>query len=115
MDSLVLAYTPAVRDTFEAVPASGDRRQRESPLKAPLDAVVGTAGIHAWASWFLWPPHSHPPFSGSCSFPGRPHFRRAASAHVEWPPIAFLRRCERISVRTVSQVDMTSLFLIWEV
>ena len=57
IDSLVPAYAcPAadeVRDAFEAVPAWTAHLSENAPLKARLDAVFGTAGLDAWASWCL--------------------------------------------------------------
>ncbi|KAH8988416.1 phosphoglycerate mutase-like protein [Lactarius akahatsu] len=56
IDSLVPAYAcptaNAVRDAFEAVPAWTAHLQENAPLKARLDAVFGTAGLDAWASWY---------------------------------------------------------------
>ena len=57
IDSLVPAYAcPAaddVRDAFEAVPAWTAHLSENAQLKARLDAVFGTAGLDAWASWCL--------------------------------------------------------------
>ncbi|KAH9976993.1 phosphoglycerate mutase-like protein [Russula compacta] len=56
IDSLVPAYpcptADAVRNAFQAVPAWTDHLQANAPLKARLDAVFGTAGLDAWASWY---------------------------------------------------------------
>ncbi|KAH8989038.1 phosphoglycerate mutase-like protein [Lactarius hatsudake] len=56
IDSLVPAYAcpaaNAVRDAFQAVPAWTAHLQENAPLKARLDAVFGTAGLDAWASWY---------------------------------------------------------------
>jgi 2-phosphoxylose phosphatase len=55
IDSLVPAYAcpaaNAVRDAFQAVPAWTDHLRSNASLKARLDAVFGTAGLDAWASW----------------------------------------------------------------
>ncbi|KAF8264862.1 histidine phosphatase superfamily [Lactarius quietus] len=56
IDSLVPAYScptaDAVRDAFEAVPAWTAHLNDNARLKARLDAVFGTAGLDAWASWY---------------------------------------------------------------
>ena len=55
IDSLVPAYAcpaaDAVRNAFQAVPAWTDHLRGNASLKARLDAVFGTAGLNAWASW----------------------------------------------------------------
>ncbi len=60
IDSLVPTYAcpaaDAVRAAFEAVPAWTAHLRENAPLKARLDAVFGTAGLDAWASWCLYPP-----------------------------------------------------------
>jgi hypothetical protein len=60
IDSLVPAYAcpaaDAVRDAFQAVPAWTTHLSDNAPLKARLDAVFGTAGLDAWASWCSYPP-----------------------------------------------------------
>lgn len=57
IDSLVPAYAcpaaDAVRAAYEAVPAWTAHLRENAPLKARLDAVFGTAGLDAWASWCL--------------------------------------------------------------
>jgi hypothetical protein len=40
-----------VRNAFQAVPAWTDHLLGNASLKARLDAVFGTAGLDAWASW----------------------------------------------------------------
>ncbi|KAI9463914.1 phosphoglycerate mutase-like protein [Russula earlei] len=56
IDSLVPAYpcpaANAVRARFQAVPAWTDHLRANAALKARLDAVFGTAGLDAWASWY---------------------------------------------------------------
>ncbi|KAH9966321.1 phosphoglycerate mutase-like protein [Lactifluus volemus] len=56
IDSLVPAYAcpaaNAVRNAFQAVPAWTDHLLGNASLKARLDAVFGTAGLDAWASWY---------------------------------------------------------------
>jgi 2-phosphoxylose phosphatase len=55
IDSLVPAYAcpaaNAVRNAFQAVPGWTDHLRKNASLKARLDAVFGTAGLDAWASW----------------------------------------------------------------
>jgi hypothetical protein len=64
IDSLVPAYAcpaaDAVRNAFQAVPAWTDHLNGNASLKARLDAVFGTAGLDAWASWckFQFVPHT---------------------------------------------------------
>ena len=57
IDSLVPAYAcpvaDAVRDAFEEVPAWTEHLSENAPLKARLDAVFGTEGLDAWASWCM--------------------------------------------------------------
>ena len=57
IDSLVPAYAcpvaDAVRNAFEEVPAWTEHLSENAPLKARLDAVFGTAGLDAWASWCM--------------------------------------------------------------
>jgi hypothetical protein len=56
IDSLVPAYAcpaaDAVRNAFEDVPEWTAHLSENAPLKARLDAVFGTAGLDAWASWY---------------------------------------------------------------
>ncbi|KAF8498089.1 phosphoglycerate mutase-like protein [Russula emetica] len=56
IDSLVPAYpcpaATAMRQAFQAVPAWKDHLKANASLKARLDAVFGTAGLDAWASWY---------------------------------------------------------------
>ena len=61
IDSLVPGYAcpvaDAVRNAFKEVPAWTEhlsKNQGENMLlKARLDAVFGTAGLDAWASWCM--------------------------------------------------------------
>ncbi|KAF8491373.1 hypothetical protein F5888DRAFT_1736842 [Russula emetica] len=39
---------------FQAVPAWKDHLKANTSFKARLDAVFGTAGLDAWASWCVW-------------------------------------------------------------
>ena len=44
-----------VRNAFEEVPAGAEHLpvSENAPLKARLDAVFGTEGLDAWASWCM--------------------------------------------------------------
>jgi len=56
IDSIVPNYPCSkandIRNAYQSVPAWTDHLQANAPLKARLDATLGTAGLADWASWY---------------------------------------------------------------
>ncbi|KDQ07331.1 hypothetical protein BOTBODRAFT_167077 [Botryobasidium botryosum FD-172 SS1] len=56
IDSLVPSYScPAaedIRSSYQSVSAWTDHLSQHTDLKARLDAILGTAGLNAWSSWY---------------------------------------------------------------
>jgi len=82
-----------MRQAFQAVPAWKDHLKANASLKARLDAVFGTAGLEAWASWCVWFSINsllrcqlNPPLHFfSHEIIRRPLFRRVDRAYLSWP------------------------------
>ncbi|KAI0772316.1 phosphoglycerate mutase-like protein [Trametes elegans] len=45
-------HADAIRDAFQSVPAWTDHLEANADLKSRLDAMLGTAGLSAWSSWY---------------------------------------------------------------
>ncbi|KAI0071352.1 phosphoglycerate mutase-like protein [Panus rudis PR-1116 ss-1] len=56
IDSIPPSYScpkaNAIRDAYQSVPDWTNHLQENAPLKARLDATLGTAGLSDWASWY---------------------------------------------------------------